>query len=95
MSFRSIKQTLSSRMQELSREKTEGDRAVTIAQSFFQEEYGDTLQGRCKVTYDNQRSLLTLITSTKTLANDILLRSGDLGSYFRRNGIPVKQLIVR
>lgn len=94
--FRPLRDTLRGRTGELERQKTEAVTAEAVIRAYMTEEFGAIAQGfdvRLSYTADTQQ--LTIIAGSKSLASELMLRAGELGTRLRQRGINVKQIAVR
>ncbi len=92
--FKSIQNTLSRRQQLVGQQGNVADITQQAVLEFLQQSYSDT-SARISVRYQEADKVLTIVTSNKTLAGELLLHAPELQSYLISRNIRVERIIVR
>ena len=91
--FRSISQRLQRRLERLRTDQTHILLAQKLVALFIAETYQSNLAH--EVVYDSQSQELSITTTSKTVASDLLLRTPQLSALLRKHGLVVKRLQIR
>lgn len=71
------------------------DIVTATLQQFLQAEIPSAGISAIEVSYDEQRSHLTLVARTKALASELLLRSPEIARIFRTQGLKTTRIVIR
>ena len=89
--FTRIEKKLSQRLNSIQQEKNNQDKINNTIQSFLSS-YG---YPQTNIGYDSLENKITIETSSKVFANEIVLRLGDIAKILKKEGIKVSKIIIR
>jgi hypothetical protein len=94
--FRSISSSLDRKKNKLEEKKSATAVADEVVSEFIQDIFGGPRPAiYFKTEYDSVSCLLTITTKSKTLASELLLRSGEMKSVLKQKRVSVKLITVR
>ncbi len=92
--LRGIQTRLVRRLERLAQQGERNTVATKALRAFLVATYPNHDVSGYGVAYDTQHQQATVTTPSKTAANDLLLRSAELGASFRKNGITLSRLVI-
>ncbi len=70
--------------------------AQRVVDAYLKEVFGTHASvALASVVYDEAKKQLTIEASSKTMASELLLRSGEIATLLRQEGIALQRLLVR
>lgn len=94
--FRSIKASLERVQKNIRTRQAVNETAQRVVRGYLAEVFGEDTPLLVVTTfYDEERKQLTIETKSKTLASELLLRSGEVAALLRSAGVGLRRLCVR
>lgn len=94
--FRSIKSSLERVQKNIRTRQAVNETAQRVIRGYITEVFGGGASLLAVATlYDEEKKQLTIETRSKTLASELLLRSGEIAALLRSAGVMLRRLCVR
>lgn len=92
--FRSIKETLSRKQENLSDQSSVSVLVRQAVQEYIHENYPDAVL-RVGIHYQTEERLLTISTPSKVLAGELTFHAGEIRAYLTARNIRINRIIAR
>ncbi len=94
--FRSLRSSLDRVQKTIQTRQNAQKNAQLVVDIYLKELFGAQEQGMTATTvYDASKKQLVIETTSKTLASELILRSGEIAALLRGSGIALQRLFVR